>query len=284
MRTLLALSLLALAACLSTAPEPGVPGRVETVRAADGTPIECELAGSGGPTLVFLHGWCGNREQWQAQARSFSTRQRTLAIDLAGHGGSGRARASWSVQELGADVARVLEALSIERAVLVGHSLGASVALEAARLVPERVALLVPVDTWHDLAFRVPEHNLQQALASYRADFEDTCKKFAAQMFGPRAGQALRRRVVADMLQATPEVAIALLEDFLHYDAAAALRSLEIPVVGINSNQRPTKVAENRQVDPDYEVHIIDGVGHYLMLEQPAEFDATLMRVLLRIE
>lgn len=216
--------------------------------------------------------------------RTFSPRQQCIAIDLAGHGESGREREMWGVAGLGADVARVIDHLELEGAVLVGHSMGGPVALAAAAATPERVALVVAVDTLHDVSFRVPEHNLQQAIAAYSRDFEGTLQTFASQMFRESASESVRVQVIDDMLASTPGVAISLLQDFLHYDMSAALGAATIPVVGINSDQRPTNVEANRQVDEDYEVIIVDELGHYVMLESPTRFDAALLSVMLRVE
>ena len=70
-----------------------------------------------------------------------------VALDLAGHGDSGVNREAWSMTNFGADVAAVADTLQLEDIILVGHSMGGQVALEAARLLKGRVKMIVGADT-----------------------------------------------------------------------------------------------------------------------------------------
>src|SRR5262245_56064210 len=66
------------------------------VRADDGLSIVCEARGKGDTALVFLHGWCGDREYWKNQVDVFAPEYRVVALDQAGHGESGKDRTHWS--------------------------------------------------------------------------------------------------------------------------------------------------------------------------------------------
>src|SRR5438093_886209 len=63
-----------------------------TVRSADGLSIAYEVRGKGDTALIFLHGWCGDREYWKHQVNAFAGEYRIVALDLAGHGESGKDR------------------------------------------------------------------------------------------------------------------------------------------------------------------------------------------------
>src|SRR5579862_9013597 len=67
----------------------------KTIRAGDGLEIICEAAGQGVTALVFLHGWCGDREYWKHEIGPFSADYRVVALDQAGHGESGKDRKVW---------------------------------------------------------------------------------------------------------------------------------------------------------------------------------------------
>src|SRR5262245_66243165 len=83
----------------------------KTVRADDGLSIVCEVRGKGDTALVFLHGWCGDREYWKHQVGEFAAGYRVVTLDQAGHGESGKERKSWTTSGLAADVEAVVKAL-----------------------------------------------------------------------------------------------------------------------------------------------------------------------------
>src|SRR5215471_20182189 len=84
-----------------------------TIRAADGLSIVCEVRGRGDTALVFLHGWCGDRAYWKHQADAFASDYRVVTLDQAGHGESGKKRKHWSIDSLAGDVEAVVKALGL---------------------------------------------------------------------------------------------------------------------------------------------------------------------------
>jgi pimeloyl-ACP methyl ester carboxylesterase len=117
-------------------------------RSVDNIPIAYEVRGKGSPALVFVHGWSCNRGYWNAQLPPFSENHTVVAIDLGGHGESGLGRQSWTIYSFGSDVAAVVRKLGLQSVVLIAHSMGGDVIVDAARQLPGRVAGLVMVDTY----------------------------------------------------------------------------------------------------------------------------------------
>ncbi|MFN0058963.1 MAG: alpha/beta fold hydrolase [Planctomycetota bacterium] len=251
------------------------------VTAPDGVIIHCVSAGAGTPALVFVHGWSCDHSYWEAQLPEFAAQHRVVAIDLPGHGRSGRNRQVWNLASYGADVATVLEQLEIRDAVLVGHSMGGPVAVEAARRVPDRVTSIIGIDTLHDIGTKPnPVQWEGQVIASFERDFKGTCARFVRSMFTANADLALVERVARNMSTASPAIAIALLREFGHHDGAAAVSALKIPICCINSDLHPTQIEANRRYAPQFDAHLIAGVGHFPMMERPAEFNKVLHSVL----
>ncbi|MCB1036006.1 MAG: alpha/beta hydrolase [Acidobacteria bacterium] len=243
---------------------------------ADGTDVAYSSQGSGNPAVVFIHGWSCDRTYWRHQLEAFSPEHRIVSVDLAGHGDSGNSRHDWSLQAFGDDVRAVVDALGLQKVILVGHSMGGPVALEAARLLPGRVLGVVGVDALHDAGMQVDPAQWQGLLTAYRQDFPGTCDRFVRSMFLPDADQTLVQDVVQDMCAAPPEVAIRLLELFPDYDMKAAFRNAGAPIRSINAASYPTNVEGNRQFAPDYDAVVMEGVGHFLMMEKPEEFNGHL--------
>lgn len=111
--------------------------------AVDGLRLNVETAGDGFP-LLLLHGFTGSVGTWRPFAAEWAA-FRTVAVDLVGHGESdapaGEAR--YAMERCAADVTALLDALGIERAAVLGYSLGGRVALHLALAAPERIAALV---------------------------------------------------------------------------------------------------------------------------------------------
>ena len=110
-----------------------------------GRPVALREAGEGEPAVIFIHGFAEHLSIWRPVQERIAQQHRTVALDLWGFAASARppqAQPSDWVDE----VTGVMDELGIERAVLVGHSLGGRVSLMTARAHPERVAGLVLVD------------------------------------------------------------------------------------------------------------------------------------------
>jgi sigma-B regulation protein RsbQ len=253
------------------------PGQV---RAEDGVKVAYDVRGSGKPALVFIHCWSCNRDFWKHQLDVFAEDYRVVAIDLPGHGESGANRASWSIAGLGKDVKTVADHLRLKRMILIGHSMGGPIALEAARLMPGRVLGIVAVDTLHDAEFEFPKAMAEGWIAQAEADFEGTMDKSVRSMFPEGADPETIDWVIAQGVRTDRTAAIALLRDFPNFDMKALFRAAGVPIRAIfatpwNATAMRPNVEANRKY-ADFEAVSIDGVGHYLQLEKPGEFNEKL--------
>lgn len=257
----------------------GQPESPSSVLSADGVPIHYEVHGSGEPALVFVHGWSCDRSYWDAQVAALSDRHRLVTIDLAGHGESGLDRDVWSMQAFGQDVAAVVDELGLGEVVLVGHSMGGPVSVEAARILGDRVRLVVGADTFNDMSEELTDEIIEAWFQPFRSDFVAATESMVRSMFLPASDSALVERVVADMAAAPPEVGIGAMEGMINWwmnDAANAFGALQAPVQLINSDYRPTNVEAAREYHADVDVVLMSGVGHFVMVEDPETFNRLL--------
>ena len=253
----------------------------EVVDAADGVPIHYSVHGKGEPALVFIHCWACNRNFWENQVAEFSKTNRVVTIDLPGHGQSGQGRKSWSVESYGDDVKTVVTKLDLKRVVLVGSSMGGSIALEATKRMPDRVVAIVPVDTLHNVESKVPPEQLDAVFKQMQADFKTATTGLMNQFFfSPTTPTAVKERIINEAISRQPDVALAILKAIFSYDAAAALREVKVPIRAINADGTPTSVEINRKYAPQFDAMIIKGTGHYPMLEDPARFNQMLAEIL----
>jgi pimeloyl-ACP methyl ester carboxylesterase len=255
------------------------PGTVSMI-VEDGTAIACSVAGEGEPALVLVHGWACDRAYWKHQVGHFAATNRVVAIDLAGHGDSGLGRQVWTLDALARDVVAVLEAESLHRVILVGHSLGAPVALLAARRAPDRVIGIVAVDALHDV--EQPHRDATLGfVASLEADFAGTLRAGVPGLFGQDADPALVESIAADMAAAPPGLSIALERDYAGMDLGGAMQALTVPIRAINAS--PTNAEGNRRHARDFDARLMENAGHFPMLERPDEFNALLARAIAEI-
>jgi pimeloyl-ACP methyl ester carboxylesterase len=96
--------------------------------------------------LVFVHGYACTHADWRLQCEHFSGRHPVFAPDLRGHGATHARPEDCSIETYGADIAALLHGKGLSGAVLVGHSMGCRVVLQAYLNAPERVAALALVD------------------------------------------------------------------------------------------------------------------------------------------
>jgi pimeloyl-ACP methyl ester carboxylesterase len=143
----------------------------DVVLSTDGTPICYEVHGAGAPALVFVHGWSCDRSYWSPQVRHFAVRHQVVAVDLAGHGESGVGRQAWTMPAFGEDVTAVVERLRLESVVMIGHSMGGDVIVEAALDLSRRVAGLVLVDVYSSFEDPSTHEEIQEFIVPFRQDF-----------------------------------------------------------------------------------------------------------------
>ena len=150
----------------------------QTVASADGVPIAWRAWGTGDTALVFIHGWSCDSSYWDAQLPVFAKDHRVIALDLAGHGASGLGRKSWTMQAFGEDVAAVVRKAGAKRVILIGHSMGGPVALEAARRMLKgdypRKDIVVPLPAVDSGQLRAGKTVFPDLQDSYFNAFTDT--------------------------------------------------------------------------------------------------------------
>jgi pimeloyl-ACP methyl ester carboxylesterase len=256
----------------------------ETVLASDGLKIVCEVRGKGDTALIFLHGWCGDREYWKNQVDVFAGDYRVVTLDQAGHGESGKDRKSWTVADLADDVKAVAKTLGLNRLILVGHSMGGPVALMAAKRMPGTVVAVIGADTLQNAELKQPEEATKKFLEMFESDFKGTLRAGMAGLLHKQTDPELTKWLTTRAENQDQKMALGLMRDMMALDTKAVLKEAKVPVRCINSGGgyqffAKTDVDTNKKY-ADYKAVLIDDVGHYPMLEKPAEFNEKLRDVL----
>ena len=251
----------------------------------DGLTIHSSSTGAGAGTIVFVHGWTCDSSSWTGQIPAFAKKYRVITLDLPGHGKSGSPKDGKFSMDL---FARAVEAVraeaKAERIVLVGHSMGAPVIRQYARLHPQRVAGLVAVDGPLDMRTFPPPEFSQPPPPMIGPEGLKAREGMIRSMFTPQTPMPLQKQILSMMLaapEATANGAMASIFD-------PSLRSSDVikaPALAVfaGTAQVPN-VQTTKEILPDYESAQVAGTGHFLMMEKPDEFNRLLTAFLDKIK
>ncbi len=276
--------LLLLTGCESDERGPGDNG-TGAMATVDGASLVYEISGEGETSLVMIHGWASHRGAWEAQVGPLvEAGYRVVTVDLPGHGEASTERVDWRAAAYATDIAQLVDHLRLQRAVLVGHSMGGWISLMAAAEAAEPVVGIVCVDSLHDVEFEYPEGVLEGLVMQLETDFDNALAGFVDGMFPPETNPRLKETVISHAGVADRDALTALMADFGTLDVATMMREAGVPVRCINAGTTfdfaiPTNVEANRRY-ADFDAVMIDEVGHYPQIEAPDEFNRLLLEVL----
>jgi pimeloyl-ACP methyl ester carboxylesterase len=261
------------------APVP-VDGAPQLALTPDHVHIEYRVWGQGEPAIVLIHGWACDWNYWKAQVDALKPNYTVVALNLAGHGASERNRSDWTMGNYGEDVATVVRQLHNREVILVGHSMGADVALEATRRIGDRVIGIIAVDSLKSVGLPpMPRREIERQLAPFKANFIETTRNYVTEkMFEKGANAVLMQKVAYDMSLEPPAVAVPSLESLLALDFSTVLPDIHVPVLAINSDLGPTDEARIRKQIPGFKVDLLQHTGHFLMMEAPERFNPLLLK------
>jgi pimeloyl-ACP methyl ester carboxylesterase len=258
------------------APPPEPPGR--WLEGAGGrlfvrTATDDDRSEPGRPALLLLHGLAGTGGQWEPQAAALAPLCRVLALDLRGHGRSSRPPdGDYRIATHAGDVLAVADALGLERFLLVGHSFGASVAIEVAATRPDRVQALGLVDPGGDTA-EAGAAAVEAAIAAVtedpRGEFERHYREF---LHGGRP--ATSRRVLAELAATPEEVLVGCYRDAMRYPIRARLAAYGGPVLCLAGSLNDAPGSLTRI--PGMAVEWLAPASHWLMLDRPEQTSGLL--------
>jgi pimeloyl-ACP methyl ester carboxylesterase len=242
------------------------------------------VTGRGRPPLVFVHGFgCGHTD-WDSQVAHFSDRHQTVAVDLRGHGESPGSAADCSIERYGADVAEVMRVLDLPPTVLVGHSMGCRVAIEAALQAPAHTAGVVLVDGSQFAPGMAAV--LRQRFATAEG-YAATVDGLFADMFTAKSDAAVVASVAGRAKRLPRAVGEKMLTDMQRYDVgrlAQSLAGLRVPVLVVQSTysneKRERRPLQAEQTTPyldlvranvlSVQVEIITDTGHFPQIDEAA--------------
>ena len=258
------------------------PGRDTTVERLDGTRLRVRVAGEG-PTVVLAHGIALTLGEWNLVAELLlADGYRVVAFDARGHGQSTIGSQGVSAPVMAADLAAVLEATHATEVILVGHSMGGYLALEALLEVPavaDRLAGLVLVASFAgDILDGAPQNRAEAPILRSRLLSRLTANPtigtlFAASFFGPRPSPAMLAAFLGMVGARDNAPLLPLLDAFTTDDLLVRLPAIGVPTVIVcGRSDRTTPPRDSQRMAaaiPGSRTIWVDGAGHMLPWEAP---------------
>lgn len=251
---------------------------VSSVSSFDGSSITYGVSGQGKPTLVFVHCWTCDHEFWTPQIDYFSKKHKVVWLDLAGHGLSVSNRQAYTMPAFGKDVAAVVNALNIDNVILIGHSMGGPVAVEAAEILGDKVIGIVGVDTFYT-PFEYPksEAQIEAFVKPFEKDFKNTSEQLIRSMFTANANPELINATVQKMTASNQGMGINAMYELFRWNANNVPSKLnKYANKHKNINAAPT----GKEIALHKSVTLVPGVGHFIAQAKPIEFNKVLDKII----
>jgi 3-oxoadipate enol-lactonase len=250
--------------------------------APDGARLHYEVAGSGAPA-VLLHGGLWDRRLWDDQWEAFSARFRMVRPDFRGFGRSDPAEREFNLSE---DLLTVLDAEAIQRAAVVGLSLGGYVATDVALARPDRVSGLVLVGAgvtgFDDWSASIQRHREQTEAAVKRGDLA-AAMELDLDLWCPlRSGDDDRqRRIARDNLNAPLAEELADVFEQRAIDRLGEIRAPTLVLVGDRDVPEMLRLAGVLAAGiPGARKVVLEEADHVPNIRKPEEFNDVVIRFL----
>ncbi len=240
--------------------------------------VHYKSLGEGKTALVLVHGWSGDMSFWRYQVPAFHGKIRLLLIDLPGHGQSDKPKVDYTMDRFARSIHAVLKDAGVDKAVLAGHSMGTPVVRQFYRLYPERTAGLVAVDGALRLFTNKPE-DIDKFVGRFTGpDFKESVGKFVESMFTPQTSDAVRQQIQGVMPSAPQHVAVSAMKAMFDLSIWKD-DAIKVPVLVLMAKNPFWSADYEKYVHklaPELDYQVMDGVGHFLMMEKPREFNDLL--------
>jgi pimeloyl-ACP methyl ester carboxylesterase len=245
--------------------------------------------GEGDPTLFLLHGIGGSKEYWRTDLEVFANAgYRAVALDLPGYGDSATIE-PYTLTGVARSLESLIDAIAPKRAVLLGHSMGGMVALEAWAAYPHKIAGLILSGT--SPAFGRPDGAWQREFLRERLgpleegrSVSDLAPRLVRAMVAPDAKPAGVQRAVEIMSAVRPQTYRSALHALMSFDRRPVLPAISVPTLvlagELDPNAPPAVMQKMAEKIPGATYECLPRTGHLANLEQPAAFIESIVRFL----
>ena len=251
---------------------PDPVARRGLTHALPGVDVVYDVHGDG-PDVVLIHGWTCNRGDFDGVVADLSRDHRVLALDLPWHGDTVATSRDWTIDDLAAVVDAVAVAEGMREAAIVGHSMGAAVAVETVLAGTGHRVISLDGLTYMHMYPRQTEDAANAFLDPFRADFAAAMRDMCDRAAGPGADPVLIARVADGMCAADPEVAIAMMDELMRWDMDGALARADALVLSVDVFASAPLLSDTAVSRYGHRLNIVpvDLGGHFFLLQHPVK-------------
>ncbi len=242
----------------------------------DGNEIAFISEGKGNVALIFIHGWGCNKSYWKYQIKEFSKKYQVVALDLSGHGQSSAKRKSYTMNLFGHDVASVVSQLKLNRVILVAHSLGGAVALEAKKILKDKVVGIIGVDTYQVFDVGETDERAEQFLSTFKSNYKGSVESYLGNLFHDNIDTSFSNSIIRDLVKMPKEIGIDIFRNILKYNYEQAVKEADPKIIAVNGDKFPININKVKKVLPKFDFKVVPNTDHFLMLENPKAFNEKL--------
>jgi 3-oxoadipate enol-lactonase len=256
------------------------------LRFLEGTPRIAYRRQGDGPAVLFLHGIGGNSLNWRGQHTALQDRFATIAWDARGYGRSDDYDGELDFESFADDLIRLLDSLNLERAHLVGLSMGARILMDFQIRYPGRAATLTLCDCHFGFQTALtPEKRaefirLRQQPLREGKSFSDLAPALIDSLVGPNCSEAAQTDLRESILALHRDSYLKTIAASTNFDRGGDLSSFDLPVnliYGEHDRLTPPSIGEDmRNRIPDARLRVVPDAGHLSNLEQPEAFNTAL--------
>jgi pimeloyl-ACP methyl ester carboxylesterase len=240
-----------------------------------------EQGARSGPALVLLHGYTYSHRSFDLLLPHLPESWRVIAMTARGHGQSDKPQTGYEIADMAADVPLLLDALGIERAVIVGHSMGAAEALQVAASYPERVAGLVLIGAFASFADNAGVIELVRDVSTFSENVDpEYILAFQESTFAEMIPQRFLDTVVSESMRCPAFVWRAAAQGFLRFTPSERAPLCQSPALLIHGAKDAFVPHSDqlvlREALASARLFTMPTVGHTPHWERPAETSALI--------
>jgi pimeloyl-ACP methyl ester carboxylesterase len=253
--------------------------QLKTITSFDGICFDYSVTGNGELSFIFVHGWSCNRHFFQPQMDYFASTYTCLAPDLPSRDPSTSNREEWSISTYAQDLTCLIDKAVTGQVVLIGHSMGGAVVLEAASRRPDQVVAVVMADTHVFDYGHLDAATISSFIEPMQADLDGFIQGLVTNTMSAESPQELRDWIIKQMCGASLTVAQPTFESLLNWDAQPFLEQISSPVIAIHSHLL-SEQAMQRYANL-IKFYALSDTGHFLQLENAQGFNRLLQKSLI---
>lgn len=258
------------------------------VKYVPGSPRIAYVQTGAGEPVVFLHGVGGNRHNWDAQVESFSATHTVIAWDARGYLDSDDYDGPCRFEDFSHDLKRLLDHLGIDKAHLVGLSMGGRILMDFSVRYPHKVQSLVLAGSFPSFGKALTPAQQDEYMRLRRQpleagrSFKELAPELVQALLGPAASDDDRRRLSRSIEQLRPGSYLKTLQATLGFDKSEEIKTITAPVLLIyGEHDRLVTPALGLQVHAairNSTYVVVPGVGHLINIEAPRAFNDVVLK------